>query len=139
MHIELTDSQNKHALLCSACFNCNIETLDAYSMSGTEKDWLDCKLEISYDWGPFQHFWVLILMAADKHKPKVALAAPGLLIYAAQSLLHSLRGLVQKWMRIQQQQQMFPEFKAEMTFSVVIGCLCYKLFLLFEKCKTRIL
>lgn len=36
-------------------------------------------------------------MAADKHKPKVALAAPGLLIYAAaQSLLHSLRGLVQK-------------------------------------------
>lgn len=54
------------------------------------------KLEIGCDWGPFQQVWVLIEMAADKHKPKVALAAPGLIIYAAQSLLHSLRGLVQK-------------------------------------------
>lgn len=58
------------------------------------------KLKISYDCGPFQHVeWLhmgAIISAAGKHKPKVTLVAPGLLIYAAQSLLHSLRGLVQK-------------------------------------------
>lgn len=99
--MELTDSNYKRALLFSTCFNCrDIQTLDAYWKPTIERDWLDCKIKNKLWLWPFSTCWKLhmgaIISAAGKHKPKVALVAPGLLIYAAQSLLHSLRGLVQK-------------------------------------------
>lgn len=52
-------------------------------------------------WGPFSYVWVLISPLQRSTNQRELQQHQEYIIYAAQSLLHSLRGLVQNWLKIE--------------------------------------
>lgn len=61
----------------------------------------DHRLPRGCHWGPFSYVWVLISPLQRSTNQRELQQHQEYIIYAAQSLLHSLRGLVQNWLKIE--------------------------------------
>lgn len=100
MHIENSDFEitNLHCFVAPGYIQSVLEVidtslLDMYTTSGKKRKRFDHKLQRSCCWSPSPYVWVLISRCREA-QTKGSFSSTRNILYAAQSLLHRLRGLV---------------------------------------------